>query len=165
MTTWTTISAQSEMPSTKTDSLNRGTILSPEVIRLQNGFLLDLNLMLHQAPAIPNFKLEVPNASKDYNHLFRLDPSITYSQGTTHFGWNTYGFYGSPTTLQSSSFQLKNGIRLNTYGQYNKDGYKVPDPSALPWQRDNFKSAFELKSQDGSFGVRIEVEHGRKTPF
>lgn len=41
----------------------------------------------------------------------------------------------------------------------------MPNPSALPWQKNNFKGAFELKSQDGSFGIRIEVQKGRENPF
>ena len=158
--------AQSETPSLERDSLNTNMLLSPEVIKLKNGFLLNLSLMHRPAPTLPSFKLEIPDASKDYGRIFRLDPAVTYSLETTQFGWDTYGFFGStPTTLQAGSFRLKNGMRLNTYGQYNKEGWRVPDPSALPWQRDNFKGAFELKSQDGSFGIRIEVEQGRKSPF
>ena len=64
-----------------------------------------------------------------------------------------------------SSFRLNNGWQLNTYGEYDADGNRVYNPSALPWQRNNFKGAFELKSQDGSFGFRIEVQHGRENPF
>ena len=54
---------------------------------------------------------------------------------------------------------------LFAYGEYDKDGWRVPNPSALPWQKNNFKGAFELKSQDGSFGIRIEVQKGRENPF
>lgn len=67
--------------------------------------------------------------------------------------------------LQMGSFKLKNGMRINTYGEYNKEGRKVFNPSALPWERNNFKGAFELKSQDGSFGFRIEVQQGRNSPY
>lgn len=59
------------------------------------------------------------------------------------------------------SFKLKNGMRINTYGEYNADGYRVPNRSALPWERNAFKGAFELKSANGSFGIRIEVQQGR----
>ena len=130
--------AQSETPSLERDSLNTNMLLSPEVVKLKNGFLLDLSLMHRPAPTLPSFKLEIPDASKDYGRIFRLDPAVTYSLETPQFGWDTYGFFGStPTTLQAGSFRLKNGMRLNTYGQYNKEGWRVPDPSALPWQRDN----------------------------
>ena len=60
------------------------------------------------------------------------------------------------------SFKLKNGMRLNTYGEYNADGKKVPNPAAMPWEKNNFKGAFEMKSSDGNFGIRIEVQQGRR---
>ena len=59
------------------------------------------------------------------------------------------------------SFQLKNGMRINTYGDYDKEGWRMPNRSALPWERNNFRGAFELKSEDGSFGLRIEVREKR----
>ena len=40
----------------------------------------------------------------------------------------------------------------------------VYNPSALPWERNNFKGAFELKSENG-FGLRIEVQQGKDRPF
>ena len=57
------------------------------------------------------------------------------------------------------SFTLKNGMRIHTYGEYDKDGWKVPNPSALPWEKNNFKGAFELKSANGAFDIRIEGAH------
>ena len=56
-------------------------------------------------------------------------------------------------------------MRINTYGEYDKDGWKVPNRSALPWERNNFKGAFEMKSSNGAFGIRIEVQQGNRTPF
>lgn len=35
----------------------------------------------------------------------------------------------------------------------------------LPWQKNNFKGAFEMKTKNGSFGVRVEVQRGRDNPF
>ena len=67
--------------------------------------------------------------------------------------------------LQMGSFTLKNGMRIHTYGEYDKDGWKVPNPSALPWEKNNFKGAFELKSANGAFGIRIEVQQGRHVPY
>ena len=57
------------------------------------------------------------------------------------------------------------GMRINTYGDYNKDGWRVPNRSAMPWERNNFRGAFELKSANGNFGIRIEVQQGRNTPY
>ena len=44
-------------------------------------------------------------------------------------------------------------------------GNKVRNPSALPWERNNFNGAFEVKSENGNFGIRIEVQRGRNNPF
>lgn len=143
-----------------------------------DGFLLDMSLMKMTAPQMPKLTLDIPDASKDYSFLFRLDPNVTYSQDYSHlfslggpatlYSMNPFGLTGfgsSPQNLQMGSFRLKNGMRINTYGEYNKDGWKVPNPSALPWERNNFKGAFELKSANGSFGIRIEVQQGRTAPY
>ncbi len=122
---------------------------------------------------------EMPNMTKDYNQLFRLNTDVTYSQGFTDsfssssfsgfsgfsgfgYGW---GLSSSPQFMQMGSFKLKNGMRINTYGDYDKDGWRVPNRSAMPWERNNFRGAFELKSANGNFGIRIEVQQGRNTPY
>lgn len=33
--------------------------------------------------------------------------------------------------------------------------------SALPWQKNNFNAGFEMKSSNGSFGIKVEVHGGR----
>ena len=125
----------------------------------------------------PKFTLEIPDASKDYSRIFQLNPNVTYSQGLSnifslsnsrYFSSNPFGltgFWGSTDNLQMGSFTLKNGMRIHTYGEYDKDGWKVPNPSALPWEKNNFKGAFELKSANGAFGIRIEVQQGRHVPY
>lgn len=144
----------------------------PSETKSFGGFLIDMTLMnLQTPPRFSDFKLEIPDVSKNYNQLFQLNPNITYSQGLTTlftqsgslwWGSSSFGAWGNaPTTLQMSSFKLKNGMRINTYGQYNKEGRKVYNPSALPWERNDFKGAFELKSANGAFGVRIEVQQHR----
>ena len=150
--------------------------LMPEV-KNYDGFLLDMSLLKMEAPRLPEFTLEIPDASKDYSRMFRLNPNATYSQGlsnvfsltnSTVYSMNPCGlsgFWSSPENLQMGSFRLKNGMRINTYGEYDKDGWKVPNHSALPWEKNNFKGAFEMKSSNGAFGIRIEVQQGNRTPF
>ena len=150
--------------------------LMPEV-KNYDGFLLDMSLLKREAPRLPEFTLEIPDASKDYSRMFRLNPNATYSQGlsnvfsltnSTVYSMNPFGlsgFWSSPGNLQMGSFRLKNGMRINTYGEYDKDGWKVPNHSALPWEKNNFKGAFEMKSSNGAFGIRIEVQQGNRTPF
>ena len=145
-------------------------------VKSYDGFLLDRGLMNIFTPTLPKFTLEVPDVGKDYGRIFRLSPDVTYSQGLSHlfslsnsryFSSNPFGLtgFGAPAdNLQMGSFTLKNGMRIHTYGEYNKDGWKVPNPSALPWERNRFKGAFELKSANGAFGVRVEVQQGGRMP-
>lgn len=177
------VSAQNEMPADTIQSKvvregvpSEGSLtegVSLPNVKNYDGFLLDMGLMNMTAPTMPKFTLEIPDASKDYNRIFQLNPNTTYSQGLSnlfslsnsrYFSSNPFGltgFWNSTDNLQMGSFTLKNGMRINTYGEYDKDGWKVPNPSALPWEKNNFKGAFELKSANGSFGIRIEVQQGR----
>lgn len=138
------------------------------------GFLLDMTLMNLQAPPrFSDYKLQIPDASKDYSRIFRLDNSAMYTQGfSAGFvseslfvggvgGLSLWGWGSGPVNLQMGSFRLKNGLRIHTYGQYDKDGRKVYDPSSLPWERNDFKGVFELKSPNGAFGFRLEVQQRR----
>lgn len=170
---WTAASAQVREGQ---DSLPVPTLPPQEVVQLEGGYLLDMKLLQLEAATeqMGHYRLQVPDAARDWSRLFRLPQDAIYSSGLSdvfyrHFPSSYYGtgsLWGFGTDrLQMGTFRLKNGMRLHTYGQYDKDGWRVPDPSALPWQRDNFKGAFELKSQDGSFGIRIEVQRGRQSPF
>lgn len=165
-------SAQSEISS---DSIPRAP---KATIKEFGGFLLDMGLMNASAPQLPKINLDMPNISKDYNELFRLNNDATYTQGFTNafsspfsgfsgfsgfgYGW---GMSSSPQFMQMGSFKLKNGMRINTYGDYNEKGWKVPNRSAMPWEKNNFQGAFELKSANGAFGIRIEVQQGRNAPY
>ena len=116
-----------------------------------------MGLMNVAPPKLPKFSLDVPDVSKDYNQIFRLNTDATYTQGFTDafsspfsgfgygYGW---GLSSSPQFMQMSTFKLKNG-------------WKVPNRSAMPWEKNNFRGAFELKSSNGNFGIRIEVQQGR----
>ena len=170
----TLLHAQSE---TAVDSLAMPAVpedapLLPSTVKNYGGFLLDLGSMnLPERPSLSNIKLEVPDASKDYSFLLRPLNNAVYTQGnytmfssSPYYGFGPSSFWGTSSTLQKGTFQLKNGWKLNTYGEYDADGRRVYNPSALPWQRNNFKGAFELKSDNG-FGLRIEVQRGRENPF
>ena len=168
------VSAQSEMPADTVRTAVHGEAspegMSPSEkellpdVKNYDGFLLDMGLMNLSAPTLPKFTLEIPDASKDYSRIFQLNPNVTYSQGLSnifslsnsrYFSSNPFGltgFWGSTDNLQMGSFTLKNG-------------WKVPNPSALPWEKNNFKGAFELKSANGAFGIRIEVQQGRHVPY
>lgn len=135
--------AQSEVKGDSVRSLPDGTppdgVFLPET-KNYNGFLLDMSLMKMEAPRLPEFTLEIPDASKDYSSIFRLNPDVTYSQGlsnvfsltnSTVYSMNPFGltgFWSSPENLQMGSFKLKNGMRINTYGEYDKDGLESTQP-------------------------------------
>ena len=183
--TATALYAQSEItPDTlshdRENTSPTGEIFFPDETKNIDGFLIDMNSLIGTpAPELEIYKLIVPDASKVYSRIFRLNPDVTYSSGLSNmfslsgspyysrnpFGLTGFGFGNTMDNLQMGSFRLKNGWRVNTYGEYDKDGWRVPNPSALPWQKNNFKGAFELKSQDGKFGIRIEVQRGRENPF
>lgn len=146
----------------------------PAGVKSYGGFLLDMSLMQTGMPApfLSKYTLVIPDASKDYSFMFRLDPNVSYTQGTSNrFSWGQNTFYSNnpfglstfdaSDNLQMGSFRLNNGMRINTYGQYNKDGWRVPSHNALPWERNSFKGAFELKSANGNFGIRVEVQQRR----
>ena len=157
-------SAQSEVPS---DSIRSAPSSN---IKEFGGFLLDMGLMNVAPTKHPKFSLDVPDVSKDYNQIFRLNTDASYTQGFTDafsspfsgfgygYGW---GLSSSPQFMQMGTFKLKNGWKINTYGDYDKDGWKVPNRSAMPWEKNNFRGAFELKSSNGNIGIRIEVPQGR----
>ena len=179
------VSAQSEIPS---DSIRRAPSAN---VKEFGGFLLDMGIMNITAPQLPKTDLSIPNVTKDYNpvsythltlptnredynQLFRMNTDAIYSQGFTDtfspsysgfgYGYN-WGFSSSPQFMQMGSFKLKNGMQINTYGDYDKDGWRVPNRSAMPWEKNNFRGAFELKSANGNFGIRIEVQQGRNVPY
>lgn len=155
--------AQRELPS---DTLRRSAVM-PEVKHF-GDYLLDTRLMNVKAAVMKRPTLSVDNVLlKDYSSLFRLDPSVSYSQGYTNL-FSRYAYYGtydgfpyvwgpSSDFMNMSSFTLKNGMHLNMIGQYDANGRLMPGVHVMPWEKHDFKGAFELKSANGAFGIRIEV--------
>lgn len=128
-------------------------------IQNYDGFLLDMRLNNLMPPQLPEIDYSPFPKSDCFSQLFRINTDAVYSQSNLNLS-TTYGrgMMHNSEQWQSASFKLKNGMRLNTYGSYNADGYRVHDPSALPWERNNFKGAFELKSANGAFGIKVEVK-------
>lgn len=52
---------------------------------------------------------------------------------------------------------MKNGLYIIIYGEYDVDGNKVWNLSVLFWERNNFNGVFEMKLENGNFGIWIEV--------
>ena len=91
-----------------------GSSLLPSTVKSYGGFLLDMGAMnLPERPSLSNFKLTVPDASKDYSFLLRPQTDAIYSQSTwPMFASPYYGFWDTPTTLQMRSVRLKNAQHL-----------------------------------------------------
>ena len=68
------------------------------------------------------------------------------------------GTKGTRLDLRGVTYRLNNGLRISTYGEYDADGNRRYNPAALPWEKDDFNAALELKTDDGKFGLRIGVE-------
>lgn len=156
----TCLSAQNEVTS---DSIQSAPTYS---IKMFGDFLLDMNLLL--PPKLPSFSenLLAPDATKDFNQLFLLSPRMTLSKGFVYNSYHPYGLgvFSSSNFLQSAIFQPNGNMRLSTYGQYTLDGKRIPNPSALPWEKNNFMGGMELKFNK-NFGIRIEVQQGRNPMY
>lgn len=146
------------------------------------GFILDMGTMLN-AESLVVTPLPLPTLSylapiyesSPYQvnpDAFKLNPNLTFMGGTNITSSRTpmlsllYNGVGSGmVNWQGASYKLNNGMRINLYGEYDADGYKVYNPSALPWERNNFNAAFEMKSANGNFGIKVEVHGGRNNPY
>lgn len=149
------------------------------------GFILDMGTMLNAGSLIVQPPLTLSalpwdagmsdngtTALKLNPEALRFNPNLTSIGGTLTGGFQP-GFYSAlypgamngRVQLQGASYRFNNGARLNTYGEYDADGYKRYNPAALPWERNNFNAAFEFKSPNGKFGIRMEVQHGRYHPY
>ena len=155
--------AQSELPS---DSLKP----TSKAYKLYGDFILDMSLFSILPPTLPKISLELPNPSLNYNQLLQLEKMPLYNSfHTPNFSPFSYGGFldwgNSSVLLQSQSFQLNDNLILNTFGQYDEQGRKIPTPGLMPWQKDHFIGGFELKSKDNRFGIRVEVRQGGRNPY
>ena len=160
---------------------NEVTTLSDlETQRYKNfdGFLLDMGSMLdmpaYLAPPTLTYRpfdTMLPSTELTIRpEAMRINPKIIFKGGVPGVSLlqSFYSLY-CPTcgnaNWQGASFKLNNGMRINTYGEYNADGYKVYNPAAMPWEKNNFNAAFEIKSANGNFGIKVEMHGGRNNPY
>ena len=163
-------------------SEGRRTLHPDSQVKDFGGFILDMGSMLNaeslvvSAPFLPSLSYLAPfDEVTPYTlnpDAFKLNPNITYMGGTAINPSRTSilsllytGIGSGMVNWQGTSFKLNNGMRINLYGEYNADGHKVYNPSALPWERNQFHGAFEMKSANGSFGIKVEVHGGRNYPY
>ncbi len=168
----TSVFAQSEV--LPNDSLPPILLDGSRYKTFEGGFVLDMGSMIEAPTAIAPVLLPqqlnwqsiaaLSGVTKDYNEIFRPKRNVTYGRGIyiPMHGAYGHGFSTNIPTMQSATYRLNNGLRITTYGEYNADGHKVYNPSALPWQRNNFNAGFEFKSESGNFSIGIGVERGRR---
>ena len=145
------------------------------------GFILDMGTMLNaETLTLPMPNLLPPSMLaplSTYNNTFTINhdaldfnKKIIYSTTTSQNftpgrGFMYPGMTGTTIQWQSATYKLNNSLRIITYGEYDADGRKVHNPHAKPWQKNNFNAGFEMKSSNGSFGIKLEVHGGRNNPF
>lgn len=132
---------------------------------------LDLSFIRMPDLRMPRMQLDLPNPTPDYNQLLQMNNNVTYSRVVTDilssyssgigygYGYG-FGLFSNSQYMQKASFKLNNGLQINLYGDYNADGWKVNHPSAFPWEKNNYRGAFEVKSANGAFGFRVGVQRG-----
>lgn len=139
-------------------------------VRNYDGYLLDISSLSPVKTPLSSFS-PTYEPLPDFSKLFKLNSNATYGTANSSiFGITPYslGSMGFPYaggnalsagtgTIQMGSFRLKNGLILNTYGDYNAAGYRVNNP-VEPWRRNNFQGSLELKSKNGKFGFRVDVQ-------
>ncbi len=152
------VSAQSEMPA---DTITRMNTSGNQV---QFGeFLIDMELL--KPPQLPEITHEFvfgqTPVAKDFNSPFQLNPKLIITQGSlsynhTYSVFRPFSLHSGNEQLQMSTYTFNNNTKLTLYGQYNADGYRVPDRSTFPWDKNKFVGGMEMKFNNG-FGIRLDV--------
>ena len=157
--------------------MQRQTLPEGDDARYRNfgGFMLDMGAMLEPTMFMlpPSLNFQLPDAEGS-GWVLNPDavklPSVSYSTISRPSPYSLYsllypGATGGNVTLQGTTYRLNNGVRISAYGEYDADGYKRVNPATLPWEKNNFNAAFEVKSPNGKFGIRMEVKAGRNYPY
>lgn len=133
-----------------------------------DGFLLDLDALYPTEPVKPMTQ-SLMALMPDYSQLLSLKPPVFYGTLSGSIFTPNYTLGAFPTTLfnamptignvQVANFRLNNGMTISTMGDYDANGQRVNRP-VIPWQRNNFQGAFQVKSADGKFSFGIHVRNG-----
>ena len=167
---WMTCMAAAYLPAQ--ENIKIDSLQFRHVQQFDDGFLLDLDLLKPiDTPVLP-FAHSLTALMPDYSRLFAT-PTVTYStlSGNLHlpagaryslgaFGYPAAAYIPTTGILQVANFRLRNGMTISTMGDYDQTGTRVNRP-VLPWQRNNFQGAFQIKSADGKFSFNIHVQQQR----
>lgn len=152
-------------------------VQTPAGVKDFGGFLLDMGTMLNAEllvlppPVFSHLSWDTfanPDALPLLTvspEALRIDTRVTSIGGVLDGVLNPNlasqvfpGTKGTRLDLRGVTYRLNNGLKISTYGEYDADGYRRYNPAALPWEKDDFNAALELKTDDGKFGLRIGVE-------
>lgn len=136
------------------------------------GFILDINQDFLRVPQweLPKFELMPQFKNPDFIEALNLNQTtMTFGKqdfnysGTRYSTWNMHQPVDGP--MNSATFRVNSRMNMTTFGDYDANGNKRRMPTANPWDKDSFRGGFELKSNNGKFGIRMEVEQRRGNPY
>lgn len=136
------------------------------------GFILDINHNFLKTPQweLPKFELMPQYKYPNFKETLNLD-AMPMTFGKQDFNYNSNGYAGwrmmhsTDGPMNSATFRLNSKMNMTTFGDYDANGNKRRLPSANPWDKNSFRGGFELKSNNGKFGFRMEVEQRRGNPY
>lgn len=136
-------------------------------------YMLDANLYsmpILQLPSYTDMLKTTPSMENFIESLLNRSPQWMFTKATSDalptltYGYNTFDFQSPTQNLGMGTIKLNGNLRLNLYGQYAPDGSKLPGNNLLPWEKNYFKGAMELKVNK-KFGIRVEVQRGGYNPY
>lgn len=135
------------------------------------GYILNLDDYQVKMPQwqLPRFELMPQYKTPMFMQAFPSAASYSFGEvyGFNHQinvgRWGLHNSIDGP--MNSTTFKLNNGVQIVTYGDYNSEGYKRKIPSAYPWEKNDFRGGFEIKSGNGKFGFRVEFDRRGANPY
>lgn len=126
-------------------------------------FLIDMSLFAANPPKMPKYDFSVAAMTRDYNKLFSLNNDVVYSKtsmamSAPYYAFGSFGSSDPLRTMNSASFRLKSGGWFSTFGNYDASGRRNP-VNTSPWESQDFRGGFELKSANGNFKFSVEYQY------
>jgi hypothetical protein len=123
-------------------------------------YVIDIDLFAANPPQMPKYDFSVGAMLKDYNKLFSLNSDVVYSKMTVApplFAYSSLDPSDPAASMNSVSYRLKSGGWFSTFGNYDANGRRNT-PGAAPWESQDFRAGFELKSANGNFKFRVDYQ-------
>lgn len=136
------------------------------------NYMLDANLYSMPILQLPSYTdmLKTTPSMENFLESLNRSPQWIFTKATSDalptltYGYSAFDFQSPTQNLGIGTIKLNSNLRLNLYGQYAPDGSKLPGNNLLPWDKNYFKGAMELKVNK-NFGIRVEVQRGGYNPY